>query len=180
MRTLHDRCNLAAPLAAALLLQALVGCDSLLGQWRAPDFELTDLKGRTVTLTQLRGKVVPLNFWATWAPPCRLTLPHLSWLKWKFGGEDFTVLGITVGEKAAQVKRFIRTNPVNFTVLIGDGSVVKDYFREGDLKLPLTLLVDERGRVVERFVGYQTAKDLRLAVEEAITRLKKSKGVDRA
>ena len=163
-------------LAAALLVQASAGCRAKEEPPRlAPNFKLIDLYDRTVTLTQVRGKIVLLSFWATWAAPCRMGLEHFSWLKWKFGGDDFTVLGITVGESEKHVKRFIEGTRVNYTILIGDRPVVAAYLGMNDIKLPYSVLVDEHGYVVQRFTGYHTSKDFRPAVEAAIARLREDR-----
>ncbi len=163
-----------AGLASLLLWLAIAvaGCDLPWGRSDAPDFTLKDLYGRTVVLSELRGKIVLLNFWATWAGPCRMGMPHFVRLKRDFGGKDFTVLGITVDEKASLVKRFIDGNPINYTVLVGDFDVVKSYFEDGEeVTLPLTVLVDEDGKVVERFVGFHEYEDLLPAVKRDVDRL---------
>ena len=167
---------IGVPLAAALLVQALAGCRAKEEPPElAPNFKLIDLYDRTVTLTQVRGKIVLLSFWATWAAPCRMGIEHFSWLKWKFGGDDFTVLGITVGESAKHVKRFIQGTRVNYTIPIGDGKVEAAYLGVSDIKLPYSVLVDEHGYVIQRFMGYHTSKDFRPVVEAALARLRESR-----
>lgn len=144
----------------------------------APDFELKDLKGRSVVLSELRGKAVLLAFWATWAGPGRMCLPDLVRLKRDYGvrhdGKYFTVLGVTAGEKAGQVREFMDMNPVNFTVLVGDDAVVKAYFGDGDVKLPLVVLVDEQGRIVERFIGYHPYDEMAPEVDRIVSRLRQA------
>lgn len=163
-----------AGLASLLLWMAcaIAGCNLPWGQSDAPDFTLKDLHGRTVVLSELRGKIVLINFWATWAGPCRMGMPHFVRLKRDFGGKHFTVLGITVDEKASLVKRFIGVNPINYTVLVGDLDVVKSYLEDGEeVTLPLTVLVDERGKIVERFVGFHEYEDLLPAIKRDVDRL---------
>ena len=107
-----------------------------------------------------------------------MMMPELVRLKRDFGhkyeGRYFTVLGITVGEKEALVKRFVSNMaaPINFTILVGEEKVEKDYFKDEDLDLPLMVLVDEKGRIVERLMGYHTAEELAPVVGRLVNRLR--------
>ncbi len=118
----------------------------------APDFTLTDLSGNKITLSALRGKVVFLNFWATWCPPCRAEMPSMEQLNEVFSGKDFVMLAVNVEQNAESVvKAFIKRNPHSFTVLLdGEGEVQKLY---GVYRFPETFLIDRQGRVVEHVLG---------------------------
>lgn len=154
--------------AAGLLVLAVAGCGGLRPGRMAPDFSLPDLKGSSVTLSEARGKAVLLSFVATWAAPCRLELAQMSVIRRKYGEAGLTLMAVTVGEEPGQVGNFFRLNPVSFTVLVGDEAVANSYFGRDDVKLPFTLLLDARGRILDLFAGYQTAEDLTSALEKAL------------
>ena len=92
-----------------------------------PEFALKDLSGKTWTFAELRGKVVLVNFWATWCPPCRKEMPDLEALYGRFGSQGLVVLGIS-DEEAAKVEPFIRERKVSFPVLLDPGRKVNEMF----------------------------------------------------
>ncbi|WJW74815.1 TlpA disulfide reductase family protein [Thiohalobacter sp. IOR34] len=117
----------------------------------APDFELTDLDGRVHRLSDYRGKVVIVNFWATWCPPCREEMPSMqrawNWLQ----KNDMQLLAINVGENEDQVFEFTANYPVDFPLLLDeDSSVIERWPVRG---LPTTFIVDTRGRLAYRAIG---------------------------
>lgn len=118
----------------------------------APDFTLTALNGERVSLSQYRGKVVFLNFWATWCPPCRAELPSMQRLNEVFAGRDFVMLAVNVESDGAKIlPEFLRQFPHSYQVLLdGDGQAQKLY---GVDKFPETFVIDKQGRVVERIIG---------------------------
>src|SRR5678810_1302634 len=86
----------------------------------APQLELKDLNGRTVRLSDYRGKVVLINFWATWCPPCRAEMPDLVRLQRQHGKEGLQIIGITYPpESREQVRRFARSLKVNYPIILG-------------------------------------------------------------
>lgn len=121
----------------------------------APDFTLQDLHGRDVTLSQLRGKVVLLEFWATWCPPCRATVPELVALQGKFKGRGFTVLGISVddedGHLRAELSEFSGKFHINYPVLVGSEAVERDY---KVWSIPQSFLIDKNGKIRDSYSGY--------------------------
>jgi len=118
----------------------------------APDFELSSLQGKTVRLSELRGKVVVLNFWATWCPPCREEVPSMQQLHGMMSGTEFVMLAVNIeqdGRKTVPV--FLQKNPVDFTILFDEsGQVRKSY---GVAKYPETFIIDPQGRIVEKVIG---------------------------
>lgn len=119
----------------------------------ARDFTLKDMDGKNWRLSELRGKVVLINFWATWCPPCRRELPSLERLWRRLGNESFVVLAINVGEDADTVFAFtglLEPAPTFPILLDRDSAVLGNWPVKG---LPTTFVVDKKGRIVYRAVG---------------------------
>lgn len=113
---------------------------------------LKDLNGRTVRLTDFKGKVVLLNFWATWCPPCRAETPDL--VKWQreYGVRDLQVIGVTYPPtNRREVRRFVRELKVNYPILLGHKET-KALFDSGET-LPFSVVIDREGKVRENIEG---------------------------
>ncbi len=122
------------------------------GGKRAPDFSLPDLQGRKVGLKQFRGKIVLLNFWATWCGPCKEEMPFLEILHKQFKEKDFAVLTVSVDyEGARPVQEFIRKQGYTFPVLLDPKSEVLDLFEVKGI--PTTFLIDKNGKMIGRAIG---------------------------
>ena len=120
-----------------------------------PEFTLKDLSGKSWTFSELRGKVVLVNFWATWCPPCRKEMPDLETLYGRFGSKGFVVLGIS-DEEAAKVEPFIRERKVSFPVLLDPGRKVNEMFVvEG---IPKSFVYDREGKLVAQSIDMRTQK----------------------
>ena len=120
---------------------------------QAPDFQLEDMDGEKYSLESYRGKVVILNFWATWCPPCRREIPSMEALHQAFRDEAFAILAINEWETEDHVFAFMGQLPVEpgFPILLDLDSEVATNF--GVKGLPTTLLLDPQGRIVYRAVG---------------------------
>ncbi len=119
------------------------------------NFTLTDLRGKTWTLRDLRGKVVLVNFWSTWCPPCRKEMPDLETLYRRFGPQGLVILGIS-DEEAAKVKPFIEQQKVTYPVLLDPGRRVNELFQiEG---IPKTFIYDREGKIVAQSIDMRTQK----------------------
>ena len=117
----------------------------------APDFILEDLSGKRVSLEDFKGKVIFLNFWATWCPPCVLEMPSMENLHKEFGKEGLVVLAINFRETRKQVKAFAKEHKLTFTVLIDpEGSVFELYQVWG---LPVTTIINRQYEIVGRAMG---------------------------
>lgn len=117
----------------------------------APDFELPGEDGTVYRLSDFRGQVVVLSFWATWCPPCRYEMPSMERAWQQLKDKDVMFLGVNVGEDADTIFEFTGTYPISFPVPMDiDGEVSKLYPLQG---LPTTYVIDPEGRVAFRAVG---------------------------
>lgn len=135
----------------------------------APDFTVEMLDGSKVTLSELRGKVVLVGFWATWCPPCRQELSHMQKdVIDRFAGKDLVVLPISRGEKRKTVEEYIAKMGYTFPIgLDGDQSIYRKYASN---YIPRSFVVGRDGKVVYVAVGYdeQIAKEIDAAISEAL------------
>ncbi|MFL6227597.1 MAG: TlpA family protein disulfide reductase [Pyrinomonadaceae bacterium] len=119
---------------------------------QAPALALKDLRGRAVRLSDYRGKIVLLNFWATWCAPCRAEVPDLVKLQRDYGAQGLQVVGVTYPpESRAAVRRFARRYKINYPVCVGTRAS-KARFVESET-LPFTVVIDRAGRVRELIEG---------------------------
>ena len=142
-------------LRGILFAALVIGCAraSVLGQEStAPQFKLKDLNGRTVRLSDYRGKVVLINFWATWCPPCRAEMPDLIRLQREHARQGLQIIGITYPpENRTRVRRFARSLKVNYPIVLGSRQLKARFSSEE--ALPLTVVIDREGKVNEIISG---------------------------
>jgi len=118
----------------------------------APQLTLTDLNGRTVRLSDYHGKVVLINFWATWCPPCRAEMPDLVKLQREHGKEGLQIIGITYPpEKKTRVRRFAKSLKVNYPIVLGTREIKSRFTSEETL--PLTVVINRDGKVSDIISG---------------------------
>lgn len=118
----------------------------------APQFALKDVNGRTVRLSDYKGRVVLINFWATWCPPCRAEMPELVRLQREHGKEGLQIIGITYPpEQKARVRRFARSLKVNYPIILGTREFKARFSSEETL--PLTVVIDRDGNVSDIISG---------------------------
>ena len=127
--------------------------------------------GKPVGLNDLVGKVVILDFWATYCPPCRDEIPHLNAIHAKFADSGVIVVGLNSGgpDDKPKIPEFLRQTPINYQLAFPDNDLEAYIFADDD-RIPQTIVIDRSGRVVKRIVGFdeQIKKDLDNAVEAAI------------
>jgi cytochrome c biogenesis protein CcmG/thiol:disulfide interchange protein DsbE len=117
----------------------------------APDFRLTDFNGRALHLADYRGKLVLLNFWASWCEPCLEEMPRLSTWQRSYGAAGLQVIGISMDDDAAPVERLLANHPVDYPIALGDARLGERY--GGILGLPQSFLIDRQGRILARYKG---------------------------
>lgn len=119
----------------------------------APALKLNDINGQSHDLAALKGKVVLINFWATWCPPCRREMPSMARLAKKLSGKSFIVLAVDIGEDADTIQNFISQldSSLPFPILLDpDGKIMQTWKISG---LPMTHLIDRNGRIAYSAVG---------------------------
>jgi thiol-disulfide isomerase/thioredoxin len=120
---------------------------------QAPDFKVDDLDGKPLSLSASRGKVVLLNFWATWCGPCRAEIPDLIELQKKYG-DHLQIIGLDVDDDdVAEVKKFVAENGINYPVGMATNEIRIQY--GGVAALPTSFVLDDQGRVVQKHEGFR-------------------------
>jgi len=138
-------------MTVALAVLIFAGVVAIGSENMAPDFSLKDTTGKTVTLSALRGKVVFVDFWASWCPPCRMSIPKVKQLQEKFKDSKVVILGINVENDAGIAANFARKERINYAILTGNEKVERAYRVSG---IPAFLVIDTEGRIVKRYDGY--------------------------
>jgi peroxiredoxin len=133
----------------------------------APNFTLKTLDGKTLTLSDLRGKAVVLNFWATWCPPCKVELPWFVDFQKQYGPQGLQIVGISEDEGGKEkVAKFVKEMGVNYTIAVDDNSVSGKY---GDVEdLPTTFYIDRDGKIVEYAMGLLDRDEIEAKMKSAL------------
>ncbi len=122
----------------------------------APDFSLKTLTNQEITLSGLKGKVVLLDFWATWCAPCKESIPHLIDLYKRFHDQGFELIGMSTDKLGDLeiVRRFVQSMDIPYPIIMTPDEIIKKYKVTG---LPTTVLIDRKGNIQEKIVGFNTA-----------------------
>ena len=119
----------------------------------APDFATEDAAGNRVSSRSFRGRVVLLNFWATWCPPCRLEMPSMERLYGEFRGQGLEIVAVNFMEPRGLVQAFAREQNLTYPMLLDRRSDIAE--RYGVLRLPETVVIGRRGEVIAKTTGYK-------------------------
>jgi len=177
---------------ALLLLLALVALAASIYSWRSlfrnwrgagsasasmdvnePDVTFKDLQGQSVTLASLKGKVVLVNFWATWCDPCKAEIPDLIELQEKYAGRGFTVLGVAMDDEGKKVvEPFVQTTEfdagghsmkMNYPIVLGDDDIATKF--GGLFGYPISFLISRDGKVVKKYLGSLSEEEMEKEIE---------------
>ncbi len=134
----------------------------------APDFVLPQLDGTPLRLSAYRGKVVLLDFWATWCDPCREETPHFVELQQKYADRGLQVIGVSMDDSVEPVRDFYQQFHIDYPVVMGDAKTGEAY--GGVLGLPITFLLDRDGRIVAKHMGSTKAETIDLEIAALLTK----------
>ena len=158
-------------LAFLVFFLAFYGCNREVGAGEtAPDFSLEDLSGNMVSLKQYRGHIVLMDFWATWCPPCRKSIPELISLQNKYRDQKLVILGISM-DNPEQVNNsslldFKEKTKINYSILRASLKVIQDYFGKERIAIPTMFVISREGEIADKHVGFVPE-----AVERSIKKL---------
>lgn len=125
----------------------------------APDFELKDIHGKMVKLSDFRGKAIVLNFWATWCAPCKTEIPWFEDLQDKYGNQGLTVVGVALDESSdEEIANYAKEMKINYPVLLGKEETSDLY--GGVDALPTTFYIDRNGKIITSIPGLIDRKEI--------------------
>jgi thiol-disulfide isomerase/thioredoxin len=132
---------------------------------KAPNFSLKTAKGTSFQLSKLKGKVVLVNFWATWCGPCREEIPGFLELYSKYKSQGLEIVGISLDENGWEdINPFVQKFKITYPIVLGNEKVAKDY---GDIYgLPTSFVVDKKGFIVDKHIGYLTKELLEEKIKD--------------
>ncbi|MGR9115600.1 MAG: TlpA family protein disulfide reductase [Gammaproteobacteria bacterium] len=153
-------------LAGGVLAQHFIGSESQTNSAEVPAFNFPDLEGTIHSLPEWDGKVIIVNFWATWCPPCRKEIPEFVALQKQYGDKGLQFIGIAIEEKEP-VDEFIDFIEINYPILIGADRGIELAQQLGNTigAVPFSVVLDRQGRIVHRQPGEFTKKDIVKIIE---------------
>ena len=156
---------LAAFVGWARLSESLPATGAPAAAWKLPD-----VNGKTVSSADFKGKVVVLDFWATWCPPCRAEIPGFIDLQNQYGKDGVAIIGASVDGKdeIAAIKKFVDKFGVNYPVVLADDDTVRAF--GGVDALPTTFIIDREGRIVSRHLGFTEKAELEREIKMLLRR----------
>lgn len=125
---------------------------------KAAPFELQTPKGERAALEDFSGKVIYLDFWGAWCPPCIEEVPHLLSLYHQYRDKGFVVVGVSLGDSKRSLLRFMEKMKVDYPVVLGDDTIIQDY--QGVVFLPTAFVIDRQGRIRRKLFGYKEKEEI--------------------
>ena len=133
----------------------------------APNFTVYDLENKPVKLADLKGKVVILDFWATWCPPCLEEIPHFKKLHRQYSGQGLVILGVSLDEAGRDhVKEFMKENSIPYPIAMSNEKIVEDF--GGIRGIPTTFVIDRDGKIVSKLVGYHDLEEFESLIKKVL------------
>lgn len=135
---------------------------------KAPDFQLQSVSNAELIQSQnYRGKLMLINFWATWCPPCRKEIPSLIELQKQYNAQGFTVIGISVDQAGVEIiKKFSEKMGINYPLAVGTTEITKGF---GSVSgIPASFLIDKKGNIAKSYAGYVTHEQLQKDIDALI------------
>jgi peroxiredoxin len=132
----------------------------------APEFNLTDINGQPVDSSKYRGKVVLVDFWATWCVPCEAEIPHLVEWQANHGGDGLQVVGFSMDDTAGPVKKYVEQHKMQYPIAMADDKTIAQF--GGVLGLPANFIIGRDGKLIARHVGVSDINVLKKEVETAL------------
>ena len=133
---------------------------------RAPDFTLTDLDGKQIRLSDLRGKVVFINFWATWCPPCRAEMPEIEAFHQEYKSKDVVVIGVDILESENVVRKFVEQGGYTWTFVIDTTGEVSSLYKVN--AIPASYFIDREGVIRAVNIGAMTKRAMEAKISQAM------------
>jgi thiol-disulfide isomerase/thioredoxin len=132
----------------------------------SPQFTVTDLNGQAIQSAQLHGKVVLLDFWATWCAPCEAEIPQLGTWQEKYGAQGLQVIGLSMDDTEPPVKAYVQRRKISYPVAMADEKTIAAF--GGVLGLPANIVIDRDGKVIAKHIGVSDLAALQREVEQAL------------
>jgi peroxiredoxin len=144
----------------SIFLLLLLGSTGVDIQQKAPDFTLKDLSGNMVSLKDYRGKIVLVDFWATWCVPCRKSIPELVELRKKYKGKEWVILGLSIDDPNSWDDKYVadfakKRLKINYRILRADKKVIEVYLGTKPVGIPILFVIDKEGVIVDKVIGHE-------------------------
>ena len=153
-------------LCLALCFCLFLSADLPASAAKATDFTLNDLEGNEVSLSSFQGKVILLDFWATWCPPCRQEIPGFINLYKKYKDKGVEIIGVSLDKSPDKVKTFVEKGKVNYPILMGNKEVTELY--GGVRSIPTTIIIDRDMNIVGQHVGFAEESVFQADIEKLL------------
>lgn len=173
MKYKYNRFEILIVVFAALFSLGLLGCtnDGDFEQ-KAPNFNLPALSGQTANLKEYRGSVVLLDFWATWCPPCRMSIPELIRMQEQYRDDGLIIIGISIDDPNAASDSFLRAFKekygINYKIVRSNKDIMENYFGSPRAAIPTAFVIDRKGIIKAKIVGFRPDA-LEMAVKETLS-----------